>query len=49
MGGLSVDAVEAAARRLWLKAAPPVSSQVGEPASTVLGSGMDIGGNPGMM
>jgi heptosyltransferase-3 len=43
MGGLSVDAVEAAARRLWLKAA----TRIGEPASAVLGSGMDIGGNPG--
>jgi heptosyltransferase-3 len=59
MGGLSVDAVDAAARRLWLKAAPhdstragstrADSSRVGEPASAVLGSGTDIGSNPGTM
>jgi heptosyltransferase-3 len=55
MGGIGVDAVEAAARRLLLKAAPSRSSHpscsphIGERAPAVLGSGMDIGGKPGTM
>ena len=45
MGGITVDAVEAAARGLWLKAAPPDSPRIGERAPAVLGSGMDIAAN----
>jgi ADP-heptose:LPS heptosyltransferase len=49
MGGITVEAVEAAARRLWLKAAPSGTPRIGEHAPAVLGSGMDIGGKPGTM
>jgi heptosyltransferase III len=49
MGGITVDAVEAAARRLWLKASPADTPRIGERAPAVLGSGMDIGGKPGTM
>lgn len=49
MTGITVDAVEAAARRLYLKVSPAESPRIGERAPAVLGSAMDIDGKPGTM
>ena len=49
MNGLTVDAVEAAARLVYLKASLGQSPRVGEGAPAVLGSVMENGGNPGTM
>ncbi|HYI72449.1 MAG TPA: glycosyltransferase family 9 protein [Skermanella sp.] len=49
MTGITVDAVESAARRLYLKVSLGQSPRIGERASAVLGSGMDIDGKPGTM